>query len=142
MSSGPCYCCSKIFGLVKFKTHRFSLAGCETLVKSVLSSHSTYHLIVLPLYKWMAKKIDQIHRRILWRGEEPDKICGGHCLVNWPTVCNQRTWGAWVFLISKDLVELSDFDGYGLNGKMMINRGKGCGYHVTRLTEICSMHPL
>ena len=41
-----------------------------------------------PLAAWARKKIDKIRRSFLWKGDE--KANGGHCLVNWPTVCKSK----------------------------------------------------
>jgi hypothetical protein len=71
----------------------FSLAGRKILVKTVLSSQVSFHLTVLPLQKWMQKKIDRIRRSFLWRGEEPDKVSGGHCLANWQSVTKPKEKG-------------------------------------------------
>jgi len=50
-----------------------------------LSSQPIYHLTVFPAQKWLIKRIDQLRRSFLWRGETPDKVYGGHSLINWPT---------------------------------------------------------
>jgi hypothetical protein len=34
-----------------------------------------------------------MRRSFLWKGEEPEKVSGGHCLVNWPTTCTPRALG-------------------------------------------------
>jgi len=58
------------------KERFLTTAGRETLVKTVF-----------PELKWLIRKIDRIRRSFLWRGETPDKVYGGHSLVNWPTAC-------------------------------------------------------
>jgi hypothetical protein len=59
-----------------------SLAGRETLVKPVLTSQPIYHLTVFPMQKWLIKQIDKLQRGFLWKGDELEKVSGGHCLVN------------------------------------------------------------
>jgi hypothetical protein len=65
-----------------WKGKLLSMAGGETLVKCVLSSQPIYHLTVFPIQKWLLKQIDKMRRSFLWKGEEPDNVSGGHCLVN------------------------------------------------------------
>ena len=70
-----------------------SSSGKEILVKTVLSSLPIYHLTVFHAHKWLIKRIDRIRRSFLWRGESPDKVSGGHSLINWPTTCLPKTKG-------------------------------------------------
>jgi hypothetical protein len=70
-----------------------SSAGRETLVKCVLTSQPIYHLTIFPAQKWLIAQIDSMRRGFLWKGEEPEKVSGGHCLVNGPTVCTPKTLG-------------------------------------------------
>jgi hypothetical protein len=70
-----------------------SSAGRETLVKTVLSSQPIYHMTVFPQLKWLIRRIDRMRRSFPWRGETPDKVYGGHSLVNWPTSCRPRNKG-------------------------------------------------
>lgn len=65
-----------------WKGKLMSMAGRETLFKCVLISQLIYHLTVFPVQKWMLKQIDKMRRNFLWKGEELDKVNGGHCLVN------------------------------------------------------------
>lgn len=57
-----------------WKGKLLSLAGRETLVKSVLTSQSIYHMTIFPIHKWLIKKIDQARRSFLWKGEEPERV--------------------------------------------------------------------
>jgi hypothetical protein len=56
--------------------------GRKMLVKSVLSALPTYFLMVHKMPLWGFSKIDRFRRSFLWRGEDLDKVKGGHCLVN------------------------------------------------------------
>jgi hypothetical protein len=76
-----------------WKGKLLSMAGRETLVKSVLTSQTIYHLTVFPAQKWMLRQIDRMRRSFLWKGEEPEKCSRGHCLVNWPTTCAPKDLG-------------------------------------------------
>jgi hypothetical protein len=63
------------------------------VVKYVLSSLNTYFLLVHKMPKWGFSRIDKFCRSFLWRGEDPDKVKGGHCLVNWRTCTRPRKLG-------------------------------------------------
>jgi hypothetical protein len=76
-----------------WKGRFLTTAGRETLVKSVLSAQPIYHMTAFPELKWLVKKIDRLRRSFLWRGETPDKVYGGHSLVNWPTSCRPKPKG-------------------------------------------------
>jgi hypothetical protein len=76
-----------------WKGRFLSTSGRETLVKTVLSSQPIYHMTAFPEHKWLIKKIDRLRRSFLWRGETPDKVYGGHSLVNWPMTCRPKTKG-------------------------------------------------
>ncbi|WVZ64595.1 LOW QUALITY PROTEIN: hypothetical protein U9M48_014090, partial [Paspalum notatum var. saurae] len=79
--------------LPSWKGKILSKAGRMTLVKTVLSTQPIYHLMVFPAQKWLIRQIDKIRRSFLWKGEEPENTCGGHCLVNWPTVTHPLSLG-------------------------------------------------
>ena len=76
-----------------WKGKMLSSAGRETLVKSVLTSQPIYHLTVFPTQKWLIKQIDRRRRSFLWKGDEPEKVNRGHCLVRWPSVCTPKDLG-------------------------------------------------
>jgi hypothetical protein len=76
-----------------WKGRFLTTAGRETLVKTVLSAQPIYHMTAFPELKWLIRKIDRIRRSFLWRGETPDKVYGGHSLVNWPTTCLPKVKG-------------------------------------------------
>lgn len=73
-----------------WKGRFLSTAGRETLVKTVLSSQPIYHMTAFPEHKWLIKRIDRLRRSFLWRGETPDKVYGGHSIINWPTTCQPK----------------------------------------------------
>jgi hypothetical protein len=50
-------------------------------------------MTAFPEQKWLIRKIDRLRRSFLWRGETPDKVYGGHSLVNWPTTCLPKIKG-------------------------------------------------
>jgi hypothetical protein len=79
--------------LPDWKGRLLSTAGRETMIKTVLSSQPIYHMTTFPEHKWLIRKIDRLRRSFLWRGETPDKIYGGHSLVNWPTACRPKIKG-------------------------------------------------
>jgi hypothetical protein len=76
-----------------WKGRLLSTAGRETLVKTVLTSQPIYHMTVFPEQKWLIKRIDRLRRSFLWRGETPDKVYGGHSIINWPTTCLPKIKG-------------------------------------------------
>lgn len=77
----------KLRRLPGWKGRLLSTSGRETLVNTVLSSQPIYHMTTFPEQKCLIRKIDRLRRSFLSRGETPDKVHGGHSLVNWPTAC-------------------------------------------------------
>jgi hypothetical protein len=63
------------------------------LVKSVLTAQPIYLLTVFLAQKWLLKRIDKIRRNFLWKGEILDSCSGGHCLINWATICLPKNKG-------------------------------------------------
>ena len=75
-----------------WKGRFMSTAGRETLVKMV-SSQPVYHLTAFSEQKWLIKRTDRLRRSFLWRGETPDKVYGGHSIINWPMTCHPKIKG-------------------------------------------------
>jgi hypothetical protein len=67
-------------------------AGCLALVKSVLMAIPLHQIVVLALNKKALKQIEKIVRGFLWAGKASAN--GGHCHVNWVTVCRPLHLGA------------------------------------------------
>lgn len=76
-----------------WKGRLMSTAGRETLVKTVLSSQPIYHMTIFEENKWLIKKIDSLRRSFLWRGETPNKVYGGHSIINWSMTCRPKDKG-------------------------------------------------
>jgi hypothetical protein len=78
--------------LLGWKRKFFSYPGRKTLVKSVLTALPTYFMSVLRMPKWAIAKMDRI-RSFLCKGQDIEKVKGGHCLVNRQTCFRAKKWG-------------------------------------------------
>jgi hypothetical protein len=76
-----------------WKEKFLSSFGREVLVKKGAFIAADLSSDDVPSSKVVVKKIDQIHRSFLWQGGTPDKVCGGHSLINWPTTCSPKNKG-------------------------------------------------
>jgi hypothetical protein len=65
-----------------WKKNFMSYPRREFLVKLVLSVMRTYFMTMFKIPKWAHTKIDKFRRSFLWRGEDSERVKGGHCLVN------------------------------------------------------------
>jgi hypothetical protein len=74
------------------------------LVKMVLSAMPTFFLTIFKMPKCGLSKIDRFQRSFLWRGQDPDNVKGGHCLVNWQVCTRPKKLGG---LGIKDLEKFS-----------------------------------
>jgi hypothetical protein len=63
------------------------------LVNSDLTSTLTYLYFStsFDLMPWAIKKIDILRRKKLWSRD--NEVRGGHCLVNWKSVCSPNFFG-------------------------------------------------
>jgi hypothetical protein len=59
----------------------------ETLVNGVITSHVTYLLLTLKLFKRVMNLIDLKRKQFLWTGSE--RLTGGKCKANW--ICGVRS---------------------------------------------------
>jgi hypothetical protein len=59
-------------------------------VKTVLSAMPSFFLTIFKMPRWAHRRIDRFRRSFLWKGEDPNKVQGGHCLVNWKTCTRPR----------------------------------------------------
>lgn len=109
--------------LPSWKGRFLSSARRETMVKTVLSAVPIYHFTVFHAQKWMIKKIDRIRRSFLWH-EETQTRCveDTHSSIGLQHA-HPRTKRALVFSTSSDLLELSGYVGYGINGDNRRGRG-------------------
>jgi hypothetical protein len=94
------------------------------LVKNVLMAQPIYHLTVFPIQKWLLRQIDRMRRSFLWKGEELEKVNGGHCLVNWPTTCAPRNFGGLGILDLERFVRALRLRECGLNGTKYNDHGR------------------
>jgi hypothetical protein len=74
-----------------WKGRLLNKAGRLTLINSILSSIVIHQMTVFQLSKWAIKKIDKIHRALMWRGNET--ATGGHCMVNWRRILRHKRLG-------------------------------------------------
>jgi hypothetical protein len=63
-----------------WKRNFLSYPGRELMVKTMLSTMTTYFLTIYKTPKWGIQKIDKFRKSFL--GKDSDNIKGGHCLVN------------------------------------------------------------
>jgi hypothetical protein len=123
-----------------WKGRFLTTAGRETLVKTVLLAQPIYHMTVFLELKWLIRRIDRIRRSFLWRGETPDKVYGGHSLVNWPTSRLPKVKGGSGSWTSSALQEHFVSAGSGSNGVTRKERGPIWSYRVITGIETCLRH--
>jgi hypothetical protein len=76
-----------------WKRNMFTYPGRELLVKMVLSVMPTYFLTTCKLPRWAKKEIECYRCSFLWRGQDPDRVRGGHCFVKWKICTRPHKWG-------------------------------------------------
>jgi hypothetical protein len=59
----------------------------------VISAMPTHFLTVHKMAAWTIKEVDHFRRSFLWRGQDTDKVRGGHCLVKWKCCIRPRKLG-------------------------------------------------
>ncbi|GJN03958.1 hypothetical protein PR202_ga21461 [Eleusine coracana subsp. coracana] len=53
----------------------------------------TYFLIAAKMSAWAINRIDRFRRSFLWRGADPDRVRGDHCLVKWQVCTRPKKLG-------------------------------------------------
>jgi hypothetical protein len=66
---------------------------CLIVFKSILAAMPTYFLIVFKMPKWGISNIDKFRISFPWKGQDPENIKGGHCLVNWLKCTRPKSLG-------------------------------------------------
>jgi hypothetical protein len=59
----------------------------------LLNQLPTYFFTVFKMSKWGISNIDKFRRSFLWKGQDPENVRGGHCLVNWLKCTRPKTLG-------------------------------------------------
>jgi hypothetical protein len=76
-----------------WKRNLLAYPGRQLLVKMVISAMPTHFLTVHKMAAWAIKEVDHFRRSFLWRGQDTDKVRGGHCLVKWKCCIRPRKLG-------------------------------------------------
>lgn len=66
-------------------------AGWLELVNAIIIPCLVYFLAIFIPFKWLILRINKYIRAFLWKGVE--ECNGGHCLINWYTICRHKTLG-------------------------------------------------
>jgi hypothetical protein len=90
--------------LLGWKNNFFSYPGRDLLVKFVHSVMHSYFLTVHKMPRWGFSRIDRFRICFLWRGENPYRAKGDHCLVNCQVCTRPKKLGS---LGIKDLNKFS-----------------------------------
>jgi hypothetical protein len=100
-------------------------AARAQLVNSVMTAVVTFYATILPLLKWLIKKIDKIRWNFFWKGDDGPGNKGGICLIKWSLVCKPKELGGSEFMTSTALVERFADGGSSTVGWMNRNHGRG-----------------
>lgn len=76
-----------------WKRRFFTYPGRELQCKTVLAAMPTYFLTCFKVPGWAIHRIDRYIRSFLWRGDDPENVRGGHCLVNWQKCTRPKKLG-------------------------------------------------
>jgi hypothetical protein len=84
----------------------FTYSDREILVKFALSNMLTYFLTLHKMPKWGLSRLDSFKRCFIWKGLDPDRVRGGHYLVNRRTCVLPKRYGDLVLRTLKSSVVL------------------------------------
>jgi hypothetical protein len=84
---------SKQMMLPGWKKKFLTCIGRGLLMKNVLAAMPTFFLSDHKMHKWPYARFDRYRRSFLLKGSDPNRVRGGHSLINWKTYLLLGKWG-------------------------------------------------
>jgi hypothetical protein len=84
---------SKQMMLPGWKKNFPTCIGRGLLMKNVLAAMPTFFLSDHKMHKWPYARFDRYRRSFLLKGSDPNRVRGGHSLINWKTYLLLGKWG-------------------------------------------------